>query len=115
MLQLLIPSRLRLRMSETNHAVLKRVLAGVEAIQAHLAGSHKQHYTVNEIATATGRAPFTIRRWITEGKLNAVRIDGTGPKGRLLVPHAELARLIQNGHGEHIPAELMQFSSSRRS
>ncbi len=90
--------------------LLRQLLKHFDALG--LAPSHKPVYTVNEIAVATGRTPFTIRRWIADGKLNAKRTS-SGPKGRFLIPHEELARLVKDGHGENIPADLVQAASSQ--
>jgi excisionase family DNA binding protein len=68
-----------------------------------LAGRRKEHYVVEEVAELTGRAPYTIRRWIAEGKLHAIRIRDGGPRGRLLVPRREIDRLIASGKGARVP------------
>jgi excisionase family DNA binding protein len=57
----------------------------------------KDFYTVAEVAQYVGRSAFTVRRWITEGKIDGIRLAGTGPRGRLLVPHGELLRLFEKG------------------
>ena len=68
-----------------------------------LSTHRKTTYTVDEIAQLTGRSCYTIRRWITEGRLNAIRIAEGGPRGRLLIPRSELDRLINAGRGAQIP------------
>jgi excisionase family DNA binding protein len=76
--------------------------ATVEEILNRLRGATKDHYTVDEVAEQTGRAPYTVRTWIREGRLRAVRVDGSGPRGRLLVPREELRKLIADGKGERL-------------
>jgi excisionase family DNA binding protein len=77
--------------------------ADLEYIRATLSARRKDHYTVEEVARLTGRSAYTIRRWITEQRLKAIRVSGTGPRGRLLVPRAELEVLIAAGLGDDIP------------
>src|SRR5262245_45221120 len=63
----------------------------------------KSHLTVEEVAEATGRVAYTIRRWIKEGRIKAQRIQDGGPKGRLLIPRGEIERLIAGGLGAEVP------------
>lgn len=77
--------------------VLNRILTELEEIRATLSGLRKSHYTVEEVAELVGRSAYTVRRWIAEKQLLARRIEGTGPKGRLLVPREELTRLMSQG------------------
>lgn len=74
--------------------LLRRIAARLDQVTEQLAGRTKPHFTVEEVASLTGRSPYTVRRWIAEGRLNATRVQGTGPRGRLLVPKEELAKLI---------------------
>ena len=84
-------------------AMLADLQSAVQEIQAHLAGATKSHYTVEEVAEKTGRAPYTVRSWIKARRIRADRVTGTGPRGRLLVPREELTRLIGLGLGGRIP------------
>ena len=59
----------------------------------HARGKAKTLLTVEEVAEEVGRAPYTVRNWIKNGKLTATRVDGTGPRGRLLVRREDLEAL----------------------
>lgn len=74
------------------------------AMRDLLAGSTKSHLSVDEVAALVKRAPYTIRQWVREGRINAERVTGTGPKGRLLIPREELGKLILSGRGAGIAA-----------
>ncbi len=87
--------------------VLDRLFGAVEEIRAQLAGKHKSHLTVDEVAAAIGRSPYTVREYIRQGRIRAIRVDGTGPKGRLLVPREELSRLIPAGLAGRVPVVLI--------
>lgn len=82
--------------------VLSRLCDGIDSLQQQLAGVRKEWMTVEEVAQATCRSAFTVRRWISEGRLKATRVAGTGPKGRLLIPREQLASLIADGLGAAI-------------
>jgi excisionase family DNA binding protein len=83
--------------------VLSQILTALEEIRARLAGAHKPWYTVEEVAQLTGRSDYTIRRWIKEKRIEAIRVQDTGPRGRLLVAHDQLRRLTAVGLGSGIP------------
>ena len=76
----------------------------VEDIRAKLASKHKPHYTVEEVADLTGRSGYTVRWWVSTGRIKAIRVRGTGPKGRLLIPREQLNVLIGAGMGAEVPA-----------
>ena len=90
--------------SADTSAMLEKIMATLEDISARLAGTRKDFYTVEEIAELTGRSAYTIRRWITEKRIHARRVAGTGPKGRLLIPRDQVDVLIASGLGEEIPS-----------
>ncbi len=83
---------------------LPTVLQKLDALSELLGSRRKESYVVEEVAELTGRSEYTIRRWITEGKLKAVRITEGGPRGRLLIPRSELDRLVACGRGAEVPA-----------
>jgi excisionase family DNA binding protein len=91
-------------------ALLVDMRAAVDEIRARLEGSCKPLLTIEEVAQLTGRAPYTVRRWVKEGQLNATRVAGAGPRGRLLVPREQVQRLVGLGRGGSIPAELLNAS-----
>jgi excisionase family DNA binding protein len=91
-----------LSLSQVVH-LLQELRSGLAEVQATLRAKVKEHYTVEEIAEMTGRSQYTVRRWITEKRIRATRISGTGPKGRLLIPREEIGSLISGGLGGHVP------------
>jgi excisionase family DNA binding protein len=87
--------------------VLGRLFREIAEIRALLAGRVKSHYAVEELAEITGRSAYTIRRWISEGRLDATRIEGTGPRGKLLIARDQVQRLVTSGIGDRIPPTLI--------
>jgi excisionase family DNA binding protein len=83
--------------------VLGEILAQLRDIREQLSAKTKDYFTVEEVARATGRAAYTVRRWISEKRLHAIRLEDTGPRGRLLVPRDEFRRLIAAGLGSEVP------------
>jgi excisionase family DNA binding protein len=72
--------------------LLTLILSSIQELGRRMDGRVKSHYTVDEVAELTGRSTYTVRGWVKLGRLNAIRVPGSGPKGRLLVPHDELHR-----------------------
>jgi excisionase family DNA binding protein len=87
---------------------LGELRAAQQAILDRLDSRIKANYTVEEVAALTGRSPYTVRRWLKEEKIAAIRVCGTGPRGRLLIPREEFQKLILSGKGTHIPNLLTQ-------
>src|SRR5262249_30734956 len=79
--------------------VLAEILRELREIRGTLAGVHKPLLTIEEVADLTGRSPFTVRRWIKQGRIAATRVNGTGPRGRLLVSRDQIQRLVAAGMG----------------
>lgn len=80
----------------------------IDSLYELLGHQRKGHYTVEELARLTGRSAYTIRRWISEGRLTAIRLAEGGPRGRLLIAHEELDRLVAAGKGGSIPASALK-------
>ena len=91
---------------------LALILAAIQELNRRVDGRVKSHYTVDEVAELTGRSAYTVRMWITSGRLAAIRVPGTGPKGRLLIPHDELRRLVTAGRAGKVPAALVDLPTS---
>jgi len=89
------------------------LLERLESLREIVAGRHKAQFTTAEVAELTGRSEYTVRRWITEGKLHAIRISEGGPRGRLLVPRDELNKLVATGMGSQIPAATLDARNHR--
>jgi excisionase family DNA binding protein len=75
----------------------------LEEVSELLSARRKDHYLVDEFAKLVGRSAYTVRRWIAEGKLKAIRVADGGPKGKLLIPRSEFERLIATGRGAGVP------------
>ncbi len=88
--------------------VLTQILKGQRDILALLTHARKDFYTVDEIAELTGRTPYTVRRWVKEMRISATRVNGTGPRGRLLISRDQLNRLIGTGLGDGIPQSVAE-------
>jgi excisionase family DNA binding protein len=84
---------------------LDRIEQRLAGIEDRIHGAVKDYFTVGEIAGLVGRSAYTVRRWVGEGKLAALRVEGTGPRGRLLIPRGEIEKVIGGGHvsGRTIP------------
>ena len=78
----------------------RKLDALAEASRKH----RKPLLTIDEVAGLTGRSAYTLRRWVKQKLLTARRIDGSGPKGRLLIERVELDHLLQQGVAGRVPA-----------
>lgn len=99
-------------------AAILRELRGLNArlteIEATLSTSRKDLLTVAELASLVGRSEYTCRRWIHEGRIEAIRLAEGGPRGRLLVRRDAVDRLIAAGLGGEIPAAATRPASAPR-
>jgi len=75
----------------------RTILGKLELIEELMRGREKPFYSVDEVAERYGRSAYTIRRWISEGRLKATRLQDGGPRGRLMIAREELARLDVSG------------------
>lgn len=75
---------------EDLRTVLCQIREEIRDIRARLTEKLKEYYTVEEVAQLTGRTPYTVRRWIKGQRIQATRIAGTGPKGRLLISRSSV-------------------------
>ena len=82
---------------------LRELKETVREFRQQLSETTKPLLTVEEVAELVGRAAYTVRSWISAGKINAIRVAGTGPRGRLLIPRSELEKLIRDGKGSAVP------------
>ncbi len=84
-----------------------KVDAGLADLRDRLTRRTKSHLTVEEVAAATGRSAYTVRRRVKARRLTATRVAGDGPKGRLLVAREELEALVRAGSGANVPDALI--------
>jgi hypothetical protein len=80
--------------------ILLERLDRIEAAIADLAQQRaaKGWYEADEAAAILGRAPFTVREWCRQGRINAEK-KGSG-RGKYLswvISHAELTRIQREG------------------
>ncbi len=99
-----VSGRLRSDPLEEVFELLHYLKVTVEDIRSSLSASHKPLYTVEEVARLTGRSAYTIRRWVADGRIRATRVQGTGPKGKLLISRDQLHAIITEGLGGDLPA-----------
>lgn len=76
---------------------LRKLFSELREIRDLLLNKRKPTLTVGEVAALVGRDPYTVRSWIKTGRINAIRVMGTGPRGRLLIERSELDRLLASG------------------
>jgi excisionase family DNA binding protein len=81
---------------------MTKLATRLDEIHELVTGHSKEHLTVAEVAEMTGRSAYTVRRWISDGRLKASRIIDTGERGRLLIHREELHRLIGAGRGANL-------------
>jgi excisionase family DNA binding protein len=100
-------------LTEISHRRLPALEGGLFELRALLQPRRKDYYRIEEVASLTGRSEYTVRRWVTEGKLRATRLAEGGPRGRLLVPREEMQRLISSGKGGQIPDTVIDSAQGR--
>jgi hypothetical protein len=58
----------------------------------------KSHYTVEEFGGLVKRAPFTVRQWCNEGRINAEKsMTRSGSCSRWVISHTEYERFSREG------------------
>lgn len=87
--------------------MLAAVLVELKELSAQLRGNTKPLLTIAEVAELTGRAPYTVRRWVKEGLIRVERVEAMGPRGRMLVPRSEILKLLDQGKAGGVPPSAM--------
>ena len=54
--------------------ILCELQRGQDEIRQQLAGHTKPYLNVEEFGQLVARAPYTVRQWIKEGRINAIRV-----------------------------------------
>jgi excisionase family DNA binding protein len=87
---------------------LVSVEAKIDTLRQRFDGRLKSHFTSDEFAELVGRSSYTVRRWVSDGRITATRVQGTGPRGRLLIPRSELERVVADGRGAAVPDAMVE-------
>ena len=53
-------------------ALLRQLTDGLADVRKQFMENQKPHLTVEELAELVGRKPYTVRSWITDGKITAI-------------------------------------------
>src|SRR4051794_12344754 len=91
------PSSVETAVISQHISLLPVIMATLGEVRDLLAERQKPLLTVEEFAALAGRKPYTVRTWIRERRIDALRVPGTGPKGRLLIRREELQKLLSSG------------------
>jgi excisionase family DNA binding protein len=75
----------------------------LKELRANITGLRKPFYNIEEVANLVGRTAYTVRRWVKEGRLQATRASGTGPKGHLLIAREQLNNHMSLGLAARLP------------
>lgn len=84
---------------ENDFEVLERLRRIEDMLQA-LANQkpQKERYSIEEVASVLGKAPYTVREWARNGRINAdKRTCGRGRNKDWVVSATELARIMNDG------------------
>ena len=89
----------------------------LDDLHALLSNATKPFYTVGELAKNVGRSPYIVRCWVADGKIKAIRLKDTGPRGRLLISRSETLKISEAGlnsrSGEHTFLDVQPDRSSK--
>jgi hypothetical protein len=80
--------------------ILLARLDRIETVVSDLARQRatKDWYEIEEAAALLGRAPFTVREWCRQGRVNAEKKNsGRGPYQSWVISNAELSRIGREG------------------
>ncbi len=87
---------------------LRNLRKEVREITEWLHGHAKEYYTVAEVAALVQRSPYTVRRWLKEGRIEGIKIsdrpddDRSVNKGQYLIAKEQLEILVGQGKGVNI-------------
>jgi Helix-turn-helix domain len=67
-------------------------------LQTLVKGQAREWYTVEEFASVTSKAPFTVREWCRLGRIKGTKQkSGRGAYAAWVISHAELVRFQRDG------------------
>lgn len=92
-----IPSDGQLEAWVISEALGRTIIEKLQLIEDVLRAREKPYHSVEDVAQRYGRSAYTVRRWISEGRLKATRLRDGGPRGRLMIAREELTRLDGTG------------------
>jgi len=87
---------------------LSRLREEVREVSEWLHGHTKDFFTVAEVATIVQRSPYTVRRWLKEGRIEGIKINdhpnnpNSPNKGQYLIAKEELAKIVNQAKGQNV-------------
>jgi len=79
-------------------AMLEQLLKGQQELLRSARGINQDSYSIEELASMLGKAPFTVREWCRLGRINATkRKGGRGNAAEWNVARHEIERYLSEG------------------
>jgi hypothetical protein len=93
--------------NEAMEAAARAVKEQPDIIRQRIRDHAKDYYSPEEFGRLANRGIGTVRGWISRRQIEAVRVAGKGPHGKLMIPGRELEKLFLGGLHVYVPPEVI--------